>query len=390
MKYITLFTILFCSTILAMDPVLYESPKKPWEAAYKTGAIARYSAAELVTHFQDLRLPTTAVPAHVTTALGVIVTHATGKEVISDIVARLEPQIHYINSLQAIITHISANKDNLSTAPSAAKAFFGLLSFLDPNSINNKHSAELFVATVGNALLLRLENDPTPITPPDFPRNTYLDDSPIDLSIEFANAAHTFLDGVVKLVKDKLDGDRFQFGDTEDSYNPTNKTISVRNAVFKVSKVTGPKLFTYGTQVGFIAKDIDFLIDERLFHEILHYDHITLRKEIFTDISLLGKLLIGNGFYPSYTGILQGLWTNSEEFRTITGLFERGGQLRYFRQSEYRYLADKGNFLRCGHSSSYCTKVPAYFIKLINDKTGVIINLQDTTDRDYVKQYDEI
>jgi hypothetical protein len=67
-----------------------------------------------------------------------------------------------------------------------------------------------------------------------------------------------------------------------------------------------------------------------------------------------------------------------------------GGQLFYFRQSEYRYLADKGNFLRCAHSASYCTKVAAYFINLIKDKTGITVNLQDGTNREYVKQYDEI
>jgi hypothetical protein len=383
-KGVFLSLLLVCSLVSAMDPILYESPKKPWEANYKTAVVAGYDAATLVTHFEDLRL-SAAMPAHIDGALRVIVTHATGKDIVSDIISRLEPQVQYVNSLLAIVGAIDANRGDPLTAQNAVRACFGLMNSLDPNSVTSVVNVNTFLPQIGSALLLNLENTPAVIPVAYYAGNVFATDYS-----GAANSIYPHLKAAVDIVNDRLKEDRFEFGDAEDSYNPINRRISVRNAVFKVSKITGPNLFTFGAFVGIAAEDLDFSIDERLSHEILHYDHITLRKESFSDILLIGRLLIGNGFYPSYTGILQGLWTNSEEFRTMTGLFERGGRLLYFRLSEYRYLADKLGFLRCSHSASYCTKVAACFINLIRDKLRITVNLRNNTDREYVKQYDEI
>jgi hypothetical protein len=318
MKYVALSVLLLCSLVSAMDPIPYESPKKSWETNYRVNTVSSYGLNALVTSFENLRLSGTAVPPHIDTALGVIVTHTTGKDIISDIVSRLEPQILYVNSLLAIVNNIRTNKDNIASAQNALRVCFGLMNSLDLNSVTTAATVNIFLPQIGNILLSKLENDPREIPINQYAGNVFATDY-----TGAANSIYNHLKVAVDIVNNKLNEDRFEFGDADDSYNPMNRKISVRNAVFKVSKITGPNLFTCDTFVGIVAKDVDFLIDERLSHEILHYDHITLRKELFSDISLIGRLLIGNGFYPSYTGVLQGLWTNSEEFRTITGLFER-------------------------------------------------------------------
>ncbi len=150
-----------------------------------------------------------------------------------------------------------------------------------------------------------------------------------------------------------------------------------------------------GAVVGVVARDVEFLIDERLFHEILHYDHITLRKEyVLEDFTLLGRALIAGGFNPAYTGVLRSLWTDQEEFRTITGLFihQITGALMYSRESESRYLNDKLKPFRCSHSLSYCTKVPLYFVEAVLATGGIALRYLLGEDREvtYTKQHDDL
>jgi hypothetical protein len=67
------------------------------------------------------------------------------------------------------------------------------------------------------------------------------------------------------------------------------------------------------------------LPDERFCHEVLHCSHITLNKKFLGDIKAVGMPFVTIcHFDPSYTGVLSNIWSNHEELRTITGLFEVG------------------------------------------------------------------
>lgn len=386
MRYLVSILSIFCIfTSSCMQ--MYESLKKGWESAYKTTEVSKYSDEELVYHFQKLRISRTIpVPLHITEALTEIVKIPVGKDLISDIIARIEPQLIFVNSLETILEEIRTNKDNFFTNQKAAKLCFGLIASLQPDSVNTQDTVVAFLKDVGNIFIDKFENSPSVISRNEYMGNVFT----VDYS-KLANTIYSQFKSAFDIIKKHLTDILFQFGDTIDGYSSATRTISVNNSVLKLSKVTGPKLCTSGIYVGAIASDRDVTIDERLFHEILHYDHITLRKEpIDGNIFSMSKPLIADGFNPSYTGILSSLWTNAEEFRTITGLFFRSGHILYAKQCEYRYQSEKNSGLRYGHSCCYCPKVPAYFLNLLNEKCGITVHLEDMREREYIKQHDDL
>ena len=364
---------------------MYESPKRRWEIDYKASHVLGYSEEDLVAHFQDLRISQNGpVPVHITLALREIVRIPVGKELVSDIIARIEPQLLFVNSLEAILDEIREGKDNPLVCEQVARLSFGLMDFLEPGSVGVKQNVINFLQNLDRILTSRFEECPSRIDVRMYEGDLFTEDF-----IRLVNGIYLQFEGAFRLIKDDLLGVCFRFGDRADSYDPVTRTISVEDCVVRLSKVTGPVLCTAGVPVGVIASDRDCLIDERLFHEILHYDHLTLRKEEFDDISLIGRLLIVNGFNHAYVGVLSSLWTNAEEFRTITGLFSRDGNMRCFKQSEYRYLSEKGSGLRYGHSPCYCSKVPVYFLNLLRNY-GIDVHLEDDRERDYIKQNDDV
>lgn len=364
---------------------MYESPKKMWEIAYKASHVSRYSDEDLVNHFQNLRVSQDVpVPVHITSALREIVKIPVGRELVSDVIARIEPQLLFVSSLEAILDEIRAGKDNPLVCEQVARLSFGLMDFLKPGSVEAEQNVIDFLQNLDRVLTTRFEEYPSRIGVRMYEGDLFTEDF-----IGLVNAIYLQFEGAFRVVKDDLLDVCFRFGDRDDSYDPVTRTISVENCIVKLSKVTGPTLCTAGIPVGVIAADRDCLIDERLFHEILHYDHLTLRKEEFDDISLIGRSLIISGFNHAYVGVLSSLWTNAEEFRTITGLFSRNGDMGYFRQCEYRYLSEKGSGLRYGHSPCYYSKVPVYFLNLLKD-CGIDVHLEDDRERDYIKQNDDV
>lgn len=195
-------------------------------------------------------------------------------------------------------------------------------------------------------------------------------------------------------LKDEIDKYRFRFADNSDSYESKTRTIAVTQAVSRASVFSGPRLSTLGRVVGVVARDVEFEVDEKLYHEILHYTHITLRKEVMLDdFMFLGMALMKQGFEAPYTGVLRSLWTNQEEFRTITGIFvgPSDKKLYYSKQSESRYLSEKEKSFRGSHSLDYCTKIPAYFVNMLV-QTGIELHylMGENREVNYTKQHDDL
>lgn len=384
-KYIISYLyISICSYASMME---FDSIRSTWEIQYKTNVVSMYSSDQLIDHFEKLRIPKTTVPIIIHDALKTIVSNDIGKSLIEDIVAALEPRVNYATSLRDIIDHIKFLK--IVNAENALRIVFGLVNSMNPDALKNSTDFNAYISTGLGTWLDVLNVDPKRIT-----KNCYMGDLFTTDYLNGVNFLYNQLNPIIKLIEDELDKYRFQFSTNIDGYNHISRTISIRNIPASCSVVSGPRLNTFGHIVGIIMKDREFLSDERLFHEILHYNHITLRREYcFDTFEYLGRSLISHGFHPYYTGILRSLWTNEEEFRTITGIFYHpdSKQLCFSKQSESRYLSCKRKSFRCSHSLSYCTKVPEYFIQIICS-TGINLYYFPGEDRDvsYIKQHDEL
>lgn len=363
-------------------------PNRPnWEIQYKTSVVNKYSNDELVDQFEKLRIPKTTVPTIIHNALEIIVSNEVGKSLIEDIISSLEPRINYVNSLKNIIDHIGYIKT--TNAESALRITFGLIGSMNPDALKNSTEFDKYLHSELRTWFDALNANPKIVT-----ENCYMGDLFTEDYLNCVNCLYDKLNPIIKMVEDELNKYRFKFSTNSDSYEHISRTISIRDTKISCSVVSGPRLNTSGYIVGIIMKDREFLSDERLFHEILHYNHITLRREYcFGTFEYLGRSLITLGFNPSYTGILRSLWTNEEEFRTITGIFSHpdSKQLYFEKHSESRYLCCKEKSFRCSHSTSYCTKVPKYFTEIICN-TGIKLYYFPGEDREvsYIKQHDEI
>lgn len=384
-KYISSY--LYISVCSYASIVEFNSVRPTWEIQYQNSTVSKYSAGQLVKQFEGVRIPGTKVPAIIHDALEIIVSNAVGRSLIEDIVSALEPKINYAASLRNIINHIDSTKT--LNAERALRIAFGLIKSMNPNALINSTAFNAYLSTELGTWLDALYADPKRII-----ENCYMGDLFTTDYLNGVDFLYNKLNSITRLVEGELNKCRFQFNTNIDGYDHISRTISIKDLPTSCSVVSGPRLNTFGCIVGIIMKDREFLSDERLFHEILHYNHITLRREYcFDTFECLGRSLITHGFNPSYTGILRSLWTNEEEFRTITGIFSHpdSKQLCFEKHSESRYLCCKEKSFRCSHSTSYCTKVPKYFIEIIC-KTGINLYYFPGEDRDvsYIKQHDEL
>lgn len=368
----------------------FVSVRPGWEAVYKSNTVDRYSDSELRTHFEDLRSGGE-VPAHIHDALDMIIRLPVGRSTIADIVASVEPRLYYARSLREIVEYVDDRKDDISTAEEALRTEFGVVSSINPLILANAQTFNTYITSnLAWEWYSKLNNSPEKIN-----QSMYLGDLFTTDYVGAANFLYEELDKAVRLIEEEVASYLFQFSEGDDSYATNSRVIAVRDMNTRASVVSGPRLSTMGSIVGIVARDTEFLVDERLFHEILHYSHMTLRKEyILDDFTFLGKALISNGFDPAYTGILKSLWTDQEEFRTITGLFinPQTGVLSYSVQNESRYLHEKSKSFRCGHSLSYCTKVPLYFVRAVSEDNRVAVHYALGEDREvgYVKQHNDL
>lgn len=176
MRYLVSILSIFCIfTSSCMQ--MYESPKKGWERTYKTTYVSKYSDEELIDHFQKLRISQSlSVPAHITAALAEIVKVPVGKNLISDIIARIEPQLIFVNSLETILEEIRTNKDSFFANQKAAKLCFGLIASLQPDSVSTQDKVIVFLKNVGNIFIDKFENSPSFISRNEYTGNMFIVD----------------------------------------------------------------------------------------------------------------------------------------------------------------------------------------------------------------------
>jgi hypothetical protein len=393
------------TNIFAMS--VYNRSLPSWQSTRLASIVADPALAN---KFKALRLHGTAIPGHIEANITTMISNPVGKIIIANIVAALEPKKEYIDAIKQIVqqmdNYIAATNHN-----EAIKLAMQLLSFVHSKTLAtsitvfdplNATVADAALGNMGTTLLDGLKNYVAPIALPVYTASNIPIGSSGNPEI-LAKALRDQINIVIAILDDELNSLRFQFKDDGDYYNRETKTIAVTAANVKASVVSGPKLVTCATVVGYLTQYEDILPDERFCHEMLHYSHITLNKEFLGDIKTIGMPLVSNcHFDPSYTSVLSNIWSNHEELRTITGLFEISGTLYFDSRNESSYLAAKGKKLRCSHVLSYCTKVPAYFWLCIWDclsnnteteaKATITRSFKLFNDRDvpYVKQIDDM
>ena len=197
---------------------------------------------------------------------------------------------------------------------------------------------------------------------------------------------------VLQELNREVDEYKFQFVSGDDAYFPRTRTISINDKPDRrCMTISGPRLSVHDNVVGICTRGEIFTTDVVVMHEILHYYHITLKREDSGDFFTFGKALIANNFNHKYIGVLHSLWTHTEEMKTITGLTVDKGVLYYCKYSENRYLNDKRKRFRCSHSTSYCTKVPIYFVQALLNSNLVVYYLPDEdVDVPYIVQHDDL
>ncbi len=314
--------------------------------------------------------------------MSAVINVQTGKNIISDIITSLEPRVSFIRSMRAIVDFIGTN--TTTDSETALRTGFYLIHTMDNNALSD---VKTYITNLLSNWRTVLRNNPRAITQGYYAGKLFVS--------SFEGAAiflHNQFDTVLKVIEQEVNDYQFRFATGNDGYTASTKTISISNGADPYSSIiTGPRLSTSGTIVGVCARYGNFTIDERIIHEILHYYHITLKRENPGDFFSLGIALIDNGFNPSYTGAFRNLWTHTEELKTISGLTVVGVILHYSRNSESRYLDDKKRMFRCSHSNAYCTKVPMYFVKVLQN-TGLTIYYMPGEDIDvnYIKQHDDL
>jgi hypothetical protein len=396
--------ILIGTNVSAMS--LYNKVLPTWQNTRLTSVLIDPNLGD---KFKSLCLQGSAIPSHIDASIATMISNPVGKAIIANIVAALEPKKEYIeiiaNIVQQMNTYIIATHYE-----DAIKLAMQLLDFVHtkttatstPFNPLNVTMAGIALGNMGATLLEGLKNYATPIVLPAYTALSV----PTGLSENSEMLATTLrnqINDAIAILNDELNTLRFQFKDDDDYYNHETRTIAITDANVKASVISGPKLVTCATTVGYLTQYEDVLPDEKFCHEVLHYSHITLNKELLGDIKTIGTPFVAIcHFDPSYTGVLGNIWSNHEELRTITGLFEVGGTLYFDPRNESSYLAAKGKKLRCSHVLNYCTKVPAYFYSYVSEcllnntekdaKAAIATNFKLFNDYtvSYIKQIDDL
>lgn len=379
MKYLILAICSACVYINIAVAVFVSDPPV-WENQYKVATVNNYDNATLRQHFEELRMPQTNIPGVIHDEILNIINVPTGKSVIADIVSSLEPRLNYVNSLRQIINIINQeiNSEN------AIRIAFGLMNSINPGVVSDKDRLIGYIETGFIDWVDKIDQNPQPIARQDYMENLLvrhnLDNFIGILRGKFQNA--------INVAEKKLNSYRFQFSIDSDRYMPDLRTISINpDLQSRASVVSGPRLLIGNHVVGMVMRDIAFENDEKLFHEILHYYHIGLRKSLYVysdNFDTLGEGLIRSNLLEiRHSLLLKDLWTTQEEFRTITGGFwdMYRQQLVFSPQNESCYLRDKGKSFRCSHSGNYITEISMDFIR-IGERGGGVVHYFNNEDRD--------
>lgn len=355
----------------------------PWEDDYRKKVVSAYSPEKLKNSLVSLKLVSSgSVPIHIDQALVEVISVPVGKSVVQSIVASLEPRVDFVNSVYAIIKNIKT----ISDGEIALRTVYALFRAIEPTALNSMGDVKNHIDNMLTVWQYALNDNPRKIVLTQYNGQLWTS-NPLLLSQRLIDK----LDVVFSVISEDVRKYQFDFGIGKDCYSITDRVIYISDrAPPTASVITGPELVTYGVTVGYACQYENFEVDERLLHELLHYYHITLRKEPWGDFWSVGLALVQIGFDPSYTGVLANLWTNPEELKTISGLTMVSEKvLGYCKESESRYLSEKGKCVRFSHSLAYCTKVPKYFFDLLK-RTGITPNLKSSEKVDYVKQLDDL
>lgn len=406
-KYVTLiFALIFRFITGTVEPTIqeYTITRPDWENNYRNYVLEHYDDNALRKHFKDLRLPETNVPTEIDNALKDIIKYETGKSIILDIIAALEPRISYAESLHEIF---NTKIINGLTMEQRLKSEIELINFFHPkilkscdiisiikeiiknkNNNNKKPLKDLIV----RRLIKKINYEEVKITLGDCDTNIFLNEFSFsqeelyDLEKYFKDILKNFVEEFESTVNKY----RFTFSTGESQYNSSTRVISLDPGKTQLSAVSGPILQTYSALTGVVAKFVLFTDDEKLLHEILHYYHMTLREETINNNFFLTCIkMIEYGIPPNYTRLLNDLWHYPEELKTITGLVAINNKLMYSKQCESRYINEKGKPFRFSHSSAYFTKCPWYFVQIM-EKIGIKLILEDNYNVEYISQFDNL